>query len=409
MRVLLSAYACDPYKGSECSVGWGWARSLAEGGCGVSVLTSPEWRADIEHELARNPVPNLRFVFVEVPRWVQHVAHGQPGVYLTYLAWQRRAYHVARRITRSQRFDVVHHVSWGSLQLGSELGRLGLPFVFGPVGGGQTMPDALSPFYPGNRLSEAVRTFVTRRLLAVDLPARSALHSAALTLVSNDDTAALARRSGARTVEYFSETGTDPERMVAQPPTQPSPPPLRLLWLARLLPRKGLPLALRVIAAVPEHVQVHLSIVGDGPLAAQLPRWMDELGVGRRVSYLGGLAWDEVARCYRDHHALLFTSLRDSTGAQLLEAMSFGLPILALDQHGARNFVPSEAGIKVPVHSPQQVVDDLASAIVSLAEDPDLGQRMKQAAWRFARSQSWRQRAEVMMGMYSRAQAVAGV
>lgn len=55
---------------------------------------------------------------------------------------------------RAERFDIVHHVSWGSLQLGTWMGFLPVPLVFGPVGGGQTAPASLREFHAGDWRTE---------------------------------------------------------------------------------------------------------------------------------------------------------------------------------------------------------------------------------------------------------------
>ena len=69
MRVLVSAYACEPGKGSEPGVGWNWARMIAQDH-ETWVLTRSNNRAPIEAALAADPQPNLRFIYVAPPRWL---------------------------------------------------------------------------------------------------------------------------------------------------------------------------------------------------------------------------------------------------------------------------------------------------------------------------------------------------
>ena len=63
---------------------------------------------------------------------------------------------------------------------------------------------------------------------------------------------------------------------------------------------------------------------------------------------------------------MLFTSLRDSFGSQVLEAMAMGLPIICLDLHGAHDFVPDAASLKVSIGSPGETVHNLAGAIAGI-------------------------------------------
>ena len=69
-RVLLSAYSCGPGLGSEPGVGWNWVRESARDD-DVWVITSAEHRAEIARTVAERPMPNVHWVFHDVPIWAQ--------------------------------------------------------------------------------------------------------------------------------------------------------------------------------------------------------------------------------------------------------------------------------------------------------------------------------------------------
>lgn len=401
MKILMSAYACGPGLGSEEGNSWNWSASLADAGHEVTVLTRPEHRSKIDAALEDRPDRPLRFLYVDVPRSARPVK-GNAGVYMKYLAWQWAAYRLAKGLVKRKEFDLVHHISWGSLQLGTWMGRLPVPLVFGPVGGGQTAPRSLRRFYAGDWRTEVLRTFVTEKLVSVDPFARMATHRARLTLVNNEETAQLARRLGSANVRYASEMGVPPEALADTPP-QPTGDRLRLLWVGRLLPRKGLPLALQAIALARRTVDVHLTVVGGGPQSSQVRGWIEELGITDAVDHLGAIPFSEVQAAYRSHDALLFSSLRDSTGAQILESMAAGVPVIALDQSGAAVLIGDERGMLVRVGEAQETLERVAAAIVTLAQDPDHLIELGHAALRFARSQTWPQRAAEMTTHYEAA------
>lgn len=76
----------------------------------------------------------------------------------------------------------------------------------------------------------------------------------------------------------------------------------------------------------------------------------------------------------------LFPGLRDSGGMAVLEAMAAAKPVISMDSGGPGLLVTEDTGIKVPVTTPDQVVQDLARALDSLLSDACLRRRMGQAA-----------------------------
>ena len=74
MKILLSAYACEPGVGSEPGKGWNMAREMANHH-EVWVLTWSHRRPSIEAEITRNPVPNLHFIYCGFPG-------GLPGAWI---------------------------------------------------------------------------------------------------------------------------------------------------------------------------------------------------------------------------------------------------------------------------------------------------------------------------------------
>jgi glycosyltransferase involved in cell wall biosynthesis len=397
MNVLLSAYACNPVQGGEGGNGFHWAWELAAQGHRVCCLTTDFERDDLTPylaERAHDPVAaRIEVVYVAVAAWVRFLYRWQFGVYLHYLVWQYRAWRTARGLDRRYDFDLVHHATYGSLQMGSWLWRLGKPLVFGPVGGGQRAPEAFRRYLPGWFKTETLRNLIGGALMTFDPNVRQTMRRAALVLAANRETAQLARRLGARRVELFLDTGLPESFYGQQYPERTPHPELRLLWLARLYPRKALPLVLEALAQVSPRVRFHLTVIGDGPMGPLVPGWIRQYGLAGRVTWLGEVPWPQIPAALRRHDVFLFGSLRDSFASQFLEAMACGLPIITLDHQGARDFIPSAAAIKVPVTLPEETSAALARAVEQLAAAPIRRAAMGRAAYQFARTQTWPARA----------------
>jgi glycosyltransferase involved in cell wall biosynthesis len=159
-------------------------------------------------------------------------------------------------------------------------------------------------------------------------------------------------------------------------------------------PRKALPLTLDIFVKV--SCDATLTIIGNGIEETELRAMIAEKGIEHRVVWTGKrLPWSEVQAAYRDHDALLFTSLRDSCAAQLLESLAQGLPVITLDLHGGHDLVPEAAGIKVPVVDAAQVIRDGAAAVDHFQNlSPAEKTAMSLAGWTFAKSLNWTIRAE---------------
>jgi hypothetical protein len=215
MKILISAYSCEPGKGSEPGVGWNVAREVANHH-EVWVITRPdESGAIIEAELARNPVPNLHFVYFTLPFWQDSLRWGQSGaMQIHYYLWQIQAYFVARRLHREIKFDLIHHVTFVRHSTPSFLSLLPVPFVWGPVGGGESAPKPFwKDFSLRAKLYETARSLF-RSIGELDPFTRITVKRSAVVRATTEDTARRLQKLGAAKVQILSETGLPPEEML---------------------------------------------------------------------------------------------------------------------------------------------------------------------------------------------------
>src|SRR5712671_2545237 len=87
LKVLISAYACEPNKGSEPEVGWQLALHMAKFH-DVTVLTRANNQPPIERGLANHDGPRPKFIFYDLPDWVQVVKKKMHGIAVYYFFWQ---------------------------------------------------------------------------------------------------------------------------------------------------------------------------------------------------------------------------------------------------------------------------------------------------------------------------------
>jgi glycosyltransferase involved in cell wall biosynthesis len=280
------------------------------------------------------------------------------------------------------------------------LWRLPVPLVWGPVGGAQTAPPAYRRYFGSAWKKERLRTL--RVKLATKLPGlRRTIRNCALILSTNPETTRALQTAGAREVRFHPNIGiTEGFLAATSPRRRPMQNDLVMLWAGRLIPIKGLALALEAFAKLDPNLRVRLRIAGDGPLQVEMQNLAHMLGIAGRVDFLGAVPWLEMKRHYQEAEVFLFTSLRDSSGQVLAEAMASGLPILTLDHQGVSAIVPPEAGIRVSVDNPHQTVRALSEEMVRLISFQELRESMGQAARIHAQSMSWNAHAEIMSHWY---------
>jgi len=355
VKVLVSAYQCAPRHGGEIGNGWMWSTALADYGHEVTVLTHEEFK---DRVLAGGR-SDIDFQFLDIEGTPFGRLIGLDG-YDAYRRWQNAAYEYAAGLGRD--FDVIHHVGWGSLHLGSRLWRLNAPLVYGPIGGGQTAPGEYWRYFGREWPLEKARSAATGSLLRLNGWTKETLRESAVVLVTNSATEAAARRFGARDVRYFLAEGL-PEEWISGRRQRPAGVPV-VLWVGRMLPRKAPVLAVQAFAELRKTLPARLVMAGDGPLLPQVQATVEKLGLAADVDLLGRVPWTKLAQYYSESSMFLFCSLRDSSSAQFLEAMGKGLPATLLDLHGMADVKVGIAAEKVPLsRKPGELPGRLAAAM----------------------------------------------
>jgi glycosyltransferase involved in cell wall biosynthesis len=400
-KVLVSAYACIPGRGSEEGNGWQYASLISQYNHQVWCLARRLGQPEITQRLAEAPCPNLTMVYVDVPQWVDRAYHkGLLGMYFHYIYWQWAAYKTARPLAQQHKFAVVHHVSYGSLQLGSFLYKLGRPFIYGPVGGGQIAPASMRQYFKKYWRQEQMRTIVSHLLLRFNPGCFNSVRQASHVLVWNEDTHRMVRKLG-RTTGVSKEFSGISQGFIPRAPLSRIPRSvLQLVWVGRLLPRKALELTLQGLSKVPSHIPVHLTIVGDGPMGDYMPEYLEQYQLQGRVTWAGRVSHEQVKAFYQQADIFYFTSLRDTGPTQLVEAMAYSLPVVTLHIHGQAELVNYSTGIRVPVTDGETVAMELAKAIEWLYDNPDRRIEMGRNAYLFASQQTWELKIKRLIDKY---------
>ncbi|WP_288423703.1 glycosyltransferase family 4 protein [uncultured Spirosoma sp.] len=400
-KILISAYACIPDRGSEEGNGWNYSSLISKQGYQVWCITRDIGKQEIEEKLAKYPNPNLTFVYVTVPKWIDNAYHkGLFGLYFHYIYWQWTASKTALALNKQHGFNLVHHVSYTSLQMGSFLYRLKKPFIFGPVGGGQEAPTTFRHYFKEFWLKEQLRSAVSNLMLRFNPGCYESVRRADYVLSWNEDTSRMIHKLGRKRAVDKVFGGIDKNFIPAAPMHRPSRDVLELIWVGRLMPRKGLELTLHGLSRVNPTCHVHFTIVGDGEMGKYVAEYIEKYKLQQRVTWVGKVPYTELRSYYANADVFYFTSLRDTGPGQLMEAMGYTLPVVTLMLHGQAELVDDSTGIRVPVTDPETVASELGKAIEWMYYNEEKRLAMGLNAYHFAQDQCWEKKINRLLHTY---------
>jgi glycosyltransferase involved in cell wall biosynthesis len=373
------------------------------------VLTAAQNRESIDAAHKEEPLPDVQFVYVDLPGWLHPLLRRQGSLQFYAYLWQWRAYFVARELHQRVHFDAFHHLSYENDWMASIIGALlPVPYLRGPGGGAHRTPKAFVRNYPlRERLWEQVRT-IGQWLYRHDPFFVLGRRRAKAILVCNREALKAVPRKWQHKVQLFPINGVssvafDGFTARAQPKET-----YRILTAGRLVRLKAFDLAIEAFKTFLERAVstggsegAEFTIVGDGPELPRLQGLVRSYGLQGRVRFESWKAQEELWATMRSCDVLLFPSLRDGGGLVVVEAMAAGKPVVCVDLGGPGMHVTEECGIKVAPLSPEQVVRDLAAALERLYADEELRLRLGKAAReRAAKLYHWDRLGERMLEIY---------
>ena len=169
-RVLLSAFACDPFQAGEPYVGWNWALIHAQ--TARLTLVTRAYHAT-QLRIALNNAGYSERVEVkdfDLP-FCSRVSHRATMIKAYYALWQLCVF--ARYLLSSETFTVIHHVTYNTIEMpGFFWLRLrGARFILGPVGGGQVPPVQLRTLFGKRWVFQILRGFLKQASVKIGLTA----------------------------------------------------------------------------------------------------------------------------------------------------------------------------------------------------------------------------------------------
>lgn len=403
MKVLINAYACSPYRGSEPGMGWNFVRSLSRLHELHIITEQDEFQWQIEKYFKEHPEEQKYYHFHYVKRinWDVLRKIWPPSYYWTYAIWQREALKLAERLDAEEHFDVIHQLNMVGFREPGYLWKMNKPLVWGPMGNFNITPWCLLPVMGWyGMLFYAVRNVMNWWQARFSARVRKATSEAkALICVMEDDRKVVKRLYG-RDAVVMPEVGLmefppEEQRPVVRTPSEK----MRIAWSGIHVQRKALPLLLKAMKHCAHKDEMELHIIGEGPCTGAWKRIAEKQGIAN-VVWHGQVCRDEALRIMRQSHVFALTSLSEATSTVLLEALSLHLPVVALNHLGFAGVVNESCGIKIEVENPSQISKDFAVALDKLFENEKNRQMLSDGAYKRALEYSWEEKARMIDEIY---------
>lgn len=396
--IILVTYDISPYRGSEASVSWNYVSNM--GMHHKLIVIYGRGKGEIENYLESHQMPNVRFI--NIP----YVSLQGSGLLLdikynlNYRRWHYQTYLKAKELVNNEHVDIIHYLNpIGFKEPGYCWKIKEVPYVWGPIQGVENRPLALYPALSlKGKINALVRRVVHNGMLWFLPRVRKALKRADAVFAATPNTVKQLKRIHHKDAIYLPENG-----ILKMERTEPifMNDTLNLIWVGSIDERKALGILISALGKV-KNKNWHLNVLGEGPLRGKCEKLAYELGISERITFHGKVNRAQVQLVFAQSHIHVISSLGEGNPTVLWEAFSKAIPTLTLDHCGMAGVVSSECGIKIPIRSYQQVLNDMAFAIDDLMEHPEKITRLSQGTLECAKKFMWKNRIALYDDVYDK-------
>jgi len=387
-HILVSAYGCEPNRGSESGVGWNWILQLAKHNR-LHVVTRSNNREPIESCLPAELANNITFHYYDCPSWIRKMKNGDRGLYFYYACWQIGVKKIFKQLSEEYKFDYCWHLSFGSWWMPTTLDTIDVPFIYGPLGGGDGVPKQFLEALPlKDRIIQSLRYVLTstaRFNPLVMCPGEKAK----IILCRTENNKDFLPETLKQKAKVILETSMDMSELQLQPDKYENNI-IEFISTGRLVPFKNLSCAIEALAIVKKKHKFHYTIIGKGPEEKKLKSLISRLGLDDSIEIKKQMPRYEVLKQLQTADAYLFPSLREGGSWALMEALALELPAVCLNWTGMKLICDETCAVLLDVTNPKQMVIDFAEGVCKLIENQKLRKQMgKNARQRMKKYYSW--------------------
>lgn len=357
-NILLLAYACEPNAGSEYGVGWNIPISLAKkySKYNLYVLTRSRCKEKIQNELLRLNMPNLHFLFYDIPQWIFYKKEMKSnwGEQINYLFWQLLVKRYIKKQHKHIHFDLIHHITFNQYRTPSPGFFLNIPFVMGPIGGAETIhPSFYRDLQPQTVKKEQIRQ-QGKDLKLFGWWCKHLKNIKYFLFSSQENINRIGPYCNSYPIQLLPAIAFNPKDFPTPTATRESNSSIfQLIYAGKALDWKGIHIFLKAAQmAYIQHNITNFSIKLVGirfeEEQKQVMKWIEDLGLINYVELIPFMQRNELLKLLEDCNLSVYPAFRDSGSMSVLEASVLGCPTICFNTGGQDAF-PDYILLKVNV------------------------------------------------------------
>lgn len=402
MNVLITAYAINPFKGSEDGMGWNFVCQAARFNQ-VIAITRKNNRSFIEKYMIENPsavYQNIKFEYFDLPYYLRFWKKGSRFSLLYFYLWQMFIpFFIIRKKIKT---DLLHNLNFHNDWTPSFLWVIGKPFVWGPVGHHPKIPkDFILPIYgPKAYLNDRLKYVAKNIFWYLDPMLWLSRIKATKIFCMNSVTEKKINSQNSSTM-LMPSVGSE-NRLFSKKENQF----FDILSIGRFIPLKGFDIAIEAFKKFhdklsdSEKKKVRLILVGKGEEEKKLKQMVLNRGLFHSVIFKNWMDREQLDDSYASASLFLFPS-HEGAGMVVSEAFSYGLPVICFDNAGPGEFVNAQCGRKVAYSNYEQSTSDFADHLQSLFYNHEIKERLSRGARnRFLNMFDWNIKGEILHRAY---------
>ncbi len=404
--ILVTAYAVNPYKGSEDGTGWNMLGQIARYHK-VYAITRKNNRPDIEKYLQANPqthLDNIKWLYYDLPYWMRFWKKGGRGAMLYFYLWQ--LFMPIFVLSKKVKFDLAHNLNFHNDWTPSLLWTLGKPFVWGPIGHHPKTPENFVASIYGKKAAQKQKLIwlLKNMFWKLDPFLKLTKWNADHIVAINSSIEKVLRLD---TSQFSILPAVASEMVEFSPEKKQGKEKFTILSIGRFVPLKGFDVCIESFANFyhrlneEEQAKVELLIIGKGPQKEFLHRLAKEKKVENAIQFIEWMERSALTEIYQQANLFLFPS-HEGAGMVVPEALSYGIPVVCFDNCGPGEMLNETCGRKVPYDTYQQSVGSLGDNVYKIFKDKDLQVSLSAGARKqFLEKFTWDRKGEHFKNIYS--------